>query len=88
MIKGINRNVIEITKTDNIYYERALLIVRPEFTGAEKRLLEKEAKKMLRGLNAPSVIKSKRQIVKKILIMAWWIFVGVALTLVVSAVAG
>ena len=40
MIKGINRNVIEVTKTDNIYYERAILILRPEFTGEEKRILE------------------------------------------------
>ena len=31
MIKGINRQVIEIMDTGNLYYERALLVVRPEF---------------------------------------------------------
>ncbi|MCI7085187.1 MAG: hypothetical protein PUB41_00195 [bacterium] len=87
MIKGINRNVIEVTKTDNIYYERAILILRPEFTGEEKRILEKEARKMLRNMNAPSVIRSKRQILRKILYITGWVTVGVLLTLGISFLA-
>lgn len=81
MIKGINRHVIEVTKTDNIYYERAILIVRPEFTGEEKRILEKEAKKMLKELNPPSVIKNKKQIVKKIFYLLLAALSGVMITL-------
>ena len=87
MIKGINRNVIEVTKTDNIYYERAILILRPEFTGEEKRILEKEARKMLRNMNAPSVIRSKRQSLRKILYITGWVTVGVLLTLGISFLA-
>lgn len=66
MLKGINRQIIEVTNTDNIYYERALLVVRPQFAGEQRRLLEKEARKMLRELSAPSVIRSKKQIIIKI----------------------
>lgn len=67
MIKGINRQIIEVTKTDNVYYERALLVVRPQFTGAERQILEREARKMLKEMNAPSILKSKKQLLRKVL---------------------
>ena len=52
MLKGINRYVIEVTNTDNIYYERAILIVRPEFAEEERRVLEKEARKKASPVSA------------------------------------
>lgn len=57
MIKGINRTIIEVTDTGNIYYERALLVLKPEYTDVNRSLLEKEAKKMLFSMSAPSAIK-------------------------------
>ena len=57
MIKGINRTVIEVTETENRYYEKAFLVLKPEYATVERTLLEKEAKKMLHALSAPSVIK-------------------------------
>ena len=47
MLRGINRQVLEITETNNMYYEKALLVVRPEYTDAQKNVLEREAKLML-----------------------------------------
>ncbi len=81
MLKGINRYVIEVTNTDNIYYERAILIVRPEFAEEERRVLEKEAKKMLKEMNAPSIIKNKKQIIKRVLCLFGAVATGVLLTL-------
>lgn len=59
MIKGVNRQVIEIMDTGNLYYERALLVVRPEFAGAQREVLEREAKRMVSQMRAPSAIKRK-----------------------------
>lgn len=84
MLKGINRYVIEVTKTDNIYYERAILIVRPEFAEEERRVLEKEARKMLKEMNAPSIIKRKKQIVKSVLCLLASGVTGVLLTLAIT----
>lgn len=61
MIKGINRQVIEVLDTGNIYYERALLVVRPEFAAAQREVLEKEARHMLGKMRAPSAIKKRRR---------------------------
>lgn len=32
MIKGVNKKVIEISRPDSIYFERAVLYLRPEVT--------------------------------------------------------
>ncbi len=60
MIKGINHKVIEVTDTDSIYYEKAYLLVRPEYEEVEESVLRKEAKKLLSEVGTPSSIKGRR----------------------------
>ena len=60
MIKGINRQVIEINDTGTTYYEKAWLIVKPAYAGLHQSILEKEARSLLKDLDAPSSIKPKR----------------------------
>ena len=85
MLKGINRYVIEVTKTDNIYYERAILIVRPEFAEEERRVLEKEARKMLKEMNAPSIIRNKKQSIKHLLWLSGAVLLGAFVSAVVTS---
>lgn len=58
MIKGINHTMIEVNETGSEYYERALLIIKPEYASVQRTVLENEAKKMLKELDAPSAIRS------------------------------
>lgn len=60
MIRGISRQIIEVKETGNIYYESAYLVVKPEYASAERALLEKEARKILRSMDAPSGMKHAR----------------------------
>lgn len=60
MVRGVSRQIIEVPDTGNIYYEKAYLVVKPEFSNAERVLLEKEAKRVLRTMDAPSGMKTKR----------------------------
>lgn len=57
LIRGVNRHIIEVTDTGNAYYERALLVIKPEYASAERDLLEREARKVLRSMGVPSSIK-------------------------------
>lgn len=60
MIKGINHKVIEVTDTDSVYYERAWLLVSPQYEEAEEAVLRREAKKLLSAIGTPSSIKGRR----------------------------
>ena len=59
MVRGVSRQIIEVPDTGNIYYEKAYLVVKPEFSDAQRTLLEKEAKRVWRAMDAPSGIKRK-----------------------------
>lgn len=81
MIKGINHTMIELSETGNEYYERALLIVRPEYASVQRAVLEDEARRLLSELDAPSSIKVKRNKWKNVLYILISGGVGCLLTL-------
>lgn len=60
MVKGINRQVIEISDTGSVYYEKMWLMVKPAYSNLQQHLLEKEAKNLLKDLDVPSAMKAKR----------------------------
>lgn len=46
MIKGVNRQVIEITQTDCEYFERILFLVKPECAAVSEGKLRERAREM------------------------------------------
>ena len=53
MIRGINRQIIEVCDTGNQYFERALLFVKPEYAGVDHRMLKAQAQNLVRGYVPP-----------------------------------
>lgn len=50
MIKGVNKQVLEICETQNGYFEKALFFVRPEYSGFSEGRLRENASRELDGL--------------------------------------
>ncbi|MDO5558832.1 MAG: hypothetical protein Q4F95_04480 [Oscillospiraceae bacterium] len=44
MIKGVNKKIIEINDTNNIYFEKAVLYVRSQMSSTPQKHLMNEAK--------------------------------------------
>ena len=64
MIKGVNKQIIEVSNTENKYFEKAILFVRPEFMSEGEQGLRKEANRLLEGIgNPPS--RSKRSLANR-----------------------
>ncbi len=59
MIKGVNRQVIEVSETGNAYYEKAWLVVRAQYSGTPRETLEAQAKTFIKDMDTPSSIKRK-----------------------------
>lgn len=53
MIKGVNRQIIEVCDCSNIYFEKVLLFVRPQLEQKEQAVLEKEANRLVEGFGRP-----------------------------------
>lgn len=82
MIKGISHQIIEVTDTNNKYYERALLVLRPEYASISSEVLEREAKKMLKDMDTVSSAKSKQLLISKILCCCLYCAIGVLSTVI------
>lgn len=53
MLRGVNKQIIEVKDTGSRYFERALLFVRPEFSEMRPGQLEAEANKFLATVGRP-----------------------------------
>ncbi len=61
LIKGINRQIIEVIDTGNPYFERALLVVRPGFSDVEPGRLHEEAQRVVRGADGYTGLRLNRR---------------------------
>ena len=79
MIKGVNKQIIEVYDTGNKYFEKAILFVKPEYMSENEQGLRKEANRLLLEIGDPPV-RNKRNIssrkVKKSRATAF-IFIGI-----------
>jgi hypothetical protein len=51
MLRGTNKSIIEINETENKYFEKALLFVKPEYMNLSPERLNREAMRMIGGIS-------------------------------------
>ena len=60
MIKGVNRQVVEITQTDCDYFERILFVVKPEYSTVSEGKLRERAGMMSSAGKPPATLVRRR----------------------------
>lgn len=55
MIKGVNKQVLEIHDAQSSFFEKAIFFVKPEYSGMSEGRLRESAKRELEGTCAPPV---------------------------------
>lgn len=55
MIKGVNKQVLEISETQNGFFEKAIFFVKPEYSGMGEGRLKESAKKEMENAGKPPV---------------------------------
>lgn len=73
MVKGVNRQVLELRETGSPYFERALFFVKPEFAFADEKKLREAAQETLAGTD--TLPRTRRRKWKQALL---WTFGGSA----------
>ncbi len=68
MVKGINRQVLEIRETGSPYFERAFFFVKPEFAFTDEKKLREAAEDALQ--HTDRIPKTRRKRLKNILYWA------------------
>ena len=61
MIKGVNRQVVEVSDTGSEYFERILFIVKPEYATVSEGKVRERVEQIAQATGAPPPSNSKRR---------------------------
>lgn len=64
MLKGVNRQVVEVSQTDSVYFERILFFVKPEYYGLGEAKLREKANACVNDAVKPPQAKKGRNMRK------------------------
>ena len=66
MLRGVNRQIIEITNTESTVFEKVVLYIRPEYSDANDEKIEKKAMMYISSLKDEAVKRNVKQKAKNI----------------------
>ena len=84
MIKGVNKQVLEINETQNGFFEKAIFFVKPEYSGMGEGRLKESAKKEIEKAGKPPVrgYKYKNERIKNVIkiacVFVFGVIIGIA----------
>ncbi len=61
-MRGVNKLIVEIKDTENEYFDRAILFLKPNKAAAEQSELDKSARKLLSAVRDGSAAKNGKRI--------------------------
>ena len=59
MLKGVNKQVLEIAETENSFFEKAIFFVKPEYSGMSEGRLRESAHKEMKNAGKPPISRAK-----------------------------
>ena len=82
MIRGVNRQVVEVNQPENAYFERVLFFVKPEYYGVSEKTLKAGADSLIKksGERPPRNRKNKKEKIKAAIGMTVAAIVGAAVS--------
>ncbi len=85
MIKGVNKQILEVTNTDSPYFEKIIFFVKPESQTMNPQSLQKEAEKISTQMRKPPKAKKTiKQITASIAYLGMGVGAGAALTFILN----
>ena len=90
MIRGINKHIIEVCEPGSVYFERAILFIRPDVDFCSDDELYGHAKAVLADMSVPCglIRRKKKKRMSSILKPALWSLSGCAAALAAFFILG
>ena len=88
MLKGVNRQVVEVFQPESVYFEKVLFFVKPEFYGLGESKLRSKADALLKDTALPPETRAKKRKINKSDVVRFFLSAsaGAAVAGVVAAV--
>lgn len=85
MIKGVNKQILEVTNTENPYFEKIIFFVKPEYKNEDRKKLQKEAEALATIAQKPPRARiSKKRVIRIVANSALFALAGFALSFIIN----
>lgn len=85
MIKGVSKQILEVTNPDNPYFEKIIFFVKSEHQSTDREKLQKEAETVATLKQKPPKLKmTKKQIIKTTLLSLLFTLAGCGVTYIIT----
>lgn len=85
MIKGVNKQILEVTNTENPYFEKIIFFVKPEYKNEDRKKLQKEAETLAAVAQKPPRVRLGRKRALRIVVnSALFAAVGFGLSFLIN----
>ncbi|MCD7871995.1 MAG: hypothetical protein LUG21_01560, partial [Clostridiales bacterium] len=64
MIKGVNKQVLEVTNTENPYFEKIIFFVKPEYVNCDREKLKSEAHRFAKNAAKPPKSRKSKRVIR------------------------
>lgn len=88
MIKGINRQVVEVSETGCEYFEKIMFFVKPEYISLSESKIKECAGKIAAATSAPPRARQEKGKVFEVLKLTACVLFGCAVTLTMFGLFG
>lgn len=89
MIKGINKQILEVTNPESPYFEKIIFFVSPNGAANDEKVVQQEAIKISKSVRKPPKTKATpKQILQRVLMMALGIGAGVSVGIMLNYFMG
>lgn len=88
MLKGVNKQILEVTNTENPYFEKIIFFVNPEYMNEDREKLKKEAETLAKSTKTkpPKIKHSKKEILTTLLLSILLICAGIAVSFLLNLI--
>ena len=85
MMKGVSKQILEVTNTENPYFEKIIFFVKPEHQNTDYSKLKKEAEAVATVAQKPPKIRlTKKQIFRAVAGSILFTLTGCAITFLIN----
>ncbi len=87
MMKGVSKQILEVTNTENPYFEKIIFFVKPEHQNTDRKKLQSEAEAVASVTQRPPRLKlSKRRIIRTVAGGLLFTLAGCAITFLINII--
>jgi hypothetical protein len=87
MIKGVNKQILEVTNTESPYFEKIIFFIKPQYKNADRKKLQKEAEALATTTQKPPKLRvPKKRIFQIVLGSVLFTVTGIALSFLLNAI--